>query len=201
MMIEVKTQNSVAVIKLNNGVTNALNLELIIELGNTLKRLKSDPDVSGLVLGSTNDKFFSIGFDIPKLIDLSRKDFQTFYRSFNQTCLNLYTIPKPTLASITGHAVAGGCIITLCCDYRFIAEGRKLMGLNEIKLGVPVPYLADCITRTLLGEKTARDVMETGEFYSTEKLMQTGMVDEVIPTEELEKEGESFTFYLVLIMV
>jgi enoyl-CoA hydratase/carnithine racemase len=86
---------------------------------------------------------------------------------------------------MTGHAIAGGCILALCCDYRFIAEGRKLMGLNEIKLGVPVPYLADCVLRHVVGARHAREIVETGEFYGPDKLLQMGVVDQVMPLEQV----------------
>jgi enoyl-CoA hydratase/carnithine racemase len=141
--------------------------------------------VRSLVLGSSNDKFFSIGFDIPQLFDLHREDFRFFYRAFNRMCLDLYTLPKPTVAAITGHAIAGGCILALCCDYRFIAQGRKLMGLNEIKLGVPVPYVADCVLRHLVGVRNGRDMMDTGEFYAPEQLLHVGVVDRVWPLEQV----------------
>ena len=74
--------------------------------------------------------------------------------------------------------------MALCCDYRFIAEGRKLMGLNEVKLGVPVPYLGDCILRHLVGARHARDIMDTGDFYHPEVLLQMGMVDQALPLEK-----------------
>ena len=97
----------------------------------------------------------------------------------------LFTFPKPTAAAISGHAIAGGCILTLCCDYRYIAEGRKLMGLNEIKLGVPVPYVADCILRSLVGFRHAREIMESGDFYQPETSFQKGLVDAVLPLENV----------------
>ena len=104
---------------------------------------------------------------------------------FNQVCMELYTMPKPTVAAVTGHAIAGGCILALCCDYRFAAEGRKLMGLNEIRLGVPVPYLADCVLRQIVGARNAREIMETGEFYLPEQSLQIGMIDRVLPLEKV----------------
>ena len=75
--------------------------------------------------------------------------------------------------------------MALCCDYRFMAQGRKLIGLNEIKLGVPVPYLADCILRQLVSVRNARDIMDMGEFYLPEQALELGMVDQVLPLEQL----------------
>jgi enoyl-CoA hydratase/carnithine racemase len=188
-MITIDYQDKVMIVNLNRGVINALNLELVNRLSEVLGKARNDPDVHGLVLGSSNEKFFCIGFDIPGLYALDREDFTCFYRAFNNMCLELYTLPKPTTAAITGHATAGGCILALCCDYRLIAEGKKLMGLNEIKLGVPIPYLADCILRSLVGVRYARDIMESGDFYRPEQSLQMGMVDQVLPLEQVRSQA------------
>jgi enoyl-CoA hydratase/carnithine racemase len=184
-MIEITRHETVTVIKLARGVTNALNLELVQEIAEAFRNLRDDPAVLGLVLTGSNDKFFSIGFDIPHLFDSSSKDLTAFYRAYNRACLDLFTLPKPTVAAIGGHAIAGGCILALCCDYRLIADGRKLMGLNEVKLGVPVPYPAHCILRSLVGARRARDIMEIGEFYEPQELLEMGVVDGVLPLEEV----------------
>lgn len=187
--ITIEHQNQVAIIKLNGGVTNAINGELVLALDSVLQRLAADHDVRGLVLTSANNKFFSIGLDIPQLITLDEKDFRSFYQAYNQLCLRLLTISKPLLAAITGHAIAGGCILGLVCDYRFIAEGRKLIGLNEIKLGVPVPYVADCMLRQLVGYRNARDMMNSGGFLEPDEALKLGLVDRIVPLEDLVSQS------------
>jgi enoyl-CoA hydratase/carnithine racemase len=176
--------NGVAILRLSHGVTNALDIGLVEELSLTLKTIRNDSS-QGLVITGENDKFFSIGFDIPSLLTLSREDFSSFYRGYNRLCLELFTLPKPCLAGINGHAIAGGCILALACDYRFIAEGRKLIGLNEVKLGVPVPYIADRIVHALLGGRYAREVLEIGDFYLSEQAFEIGLVDEIFHPDEL----------------
>jgi enoyl-CoA hydratase/carnithine racemase len=188
-LIHRQYHDGVTLLQLNRAVTNALNLQLVRELSENLKRARDDPKVRGLVLGSTNDKFFSIGFDIPELFELAKDDFVPFFQTFNRLCLDLYTWPKPTIAAITGHAIAGGCILALCCDYRLIAQGRKLMGLNEIQLGVPVPYVADRILEQLVGAQNAREITYTGKFYSPEALLPMGMIDQVLPLEQVLQQA------------
>lgn len=187
--IQIEYYDNIATVKLNREVTNAINREMVNECSNILNDLKDNPNVNGVVLTSSNEKFFSIGFDIPQLFEMSKEEFGEFYHSFNQLCLQLYTLPKPTIAAITGHAIAGGCILTLCCDYRFIADGRKLMGLNEIKLGVPVPYPADRILKELVGFRKARDLLDAGDFYESEQLLQMGLVDSVLPINQVLNES------------
>jgi enoyl-CoA hydratase/carnithine racemase len=180
-MISIQKKEGVALLRLARGVTNAFNLELVSAISDALHQVREDPAIRGLVLGSEQDKFFSIGFDIPELFRLARPEFETFYSRFNRLCLDLLTLPKPTIAAITGHAIAGGCVLVLCCDHRFIADGRKLIGLNELKLGVPVPFIADCILRQLVGVHDAQEVEEGGEFLPPKRAQDMGLVDKVLP--------------------
>jgi len=184
-LIERELRKNVTILKMNRGVTNAINLRLLTELSEYIEISTNDKEVAGIVLTSTNDKFFSIGFDIPELIKLTKKDFRAFYTMFNQICMDMYAFSKPQVAAITGHAVAGGCILALCCDYRFIAEGKRLMGLNEIRLGVPLPYPADRILRQLVDDHAARTILDTGDFFPPEQTLKMGLVDEVMPLERV----------------
>jgi len=184
-MISLEYHKKVAIVKLQRSITNPINLKLVTELMSVLQKVWNDSKIGSMILSSANDKFFSIGFNIPELIELDRKDFRHFYRLFNKLCIALYTLPLPVIASLTGHAVAGGCILALCCDYRFIAEGRKLMGLNEIKLGVSIPYPSYCILLDLAGTRYTREIVELGEFYEPEDSFKMGIIDKVLPHDEL----------------
>jgi enoyl-CoA hydratase/carnithine racemase len=188
-MIQVKQEQNIILAKLDRGITNAINLELINTLNDLIKKVKQNSEINGLVLSSVNEKFFSIGFDIPELFKLEKKDFSIFYKAFNRLCIELYTLPKPLIAALCGHAVAGGCIIALCCDYRYIASGRTKMGLNEIKLGVPIPYPVDCILRQVVGFRSAREITDSGDFYEADTLLRMGMVDEVLPQGKVQTQA------------
>jgi enoyl-CoA hydratase/carnithine racemase len=179
-MVRVERDKGVAVVRLDRGVINPINLEMVRKLAETLEALRADAGVTGVVLASASRKFFSMGFDLPELLELDRAGMAEFFGAFNEACVSLYTLAKPTIAAIENHAVAGGCILALCCDYRYIAEGRNLMGLNEIKLGVPVPYLAQCILQQVAGGRAAREVAYGGELHEPEELLKMGLVDRVL---------------------
>ena len=183
--IKIEKKDNIAILKLDRGVTSPINLDLVSELRTILKKEKENTDTKSVILTSNNEKFFSIGFSLPELIKLDKNQLREFYQNYNKLSIELYTFPKPTIAVMMGHAIAGGCILALCCDYRIIADGRKLMGLNEVKLGLPVPYPGDCILRSLVNSRIARNVMEIGEFYPSDELLKMGMVDEVYSIEEI----------------
>jgi enoyl-CoA hydratase/carnithine racemase len=184
--VTLEARDAITFLRLNNGVTNAISPELVDDLTDAVKRINSE--FKGMVLAG-GGKFFCIGLDLPTLLLLDRPDMTEFYRRFNQAVLDLYTLPIPTACAIDGHATAGGAIIALSSDFRFISSGRKFMGFNEVKIGVPVPYLADLILRQVTGDRYATELMFTGEFVEPQQALKIGLIDDVFSAEDLEEKA------------
>lgn len=182
----IEEQGDVAVVRMTNGVTNAINPELIEDLTIALETVQKD--FRGMVLAG-NTKFFVIGFDVPTLLKLDRSGMADFFHRFNQVTLDLYTLPLPTACAVAGHAIGGGNILALTGDYRFMADGKKRIGLNEVQLGVPVPYLADLILRQIVGDRTATEMLYTGAMMPAAAALEVGLVDETAPEEDLEQKA------------
>lgn len=183
--ITLENQEKIHVIRINNGVTNAISPDMIDDLDAALTTAKEK--AAGLALFG-GEKFFSMGFDLPTLMGLDRNELETFYHRFNQVILTLFTLPMPTCCAIVGHAVAGGTILALGCDYRMAAAEKKL-GLNEIKLGLPVPYLADLILRHTIGHRAATELTYGGNFVTAAEARQMGLVDDMYPQPDLEQKA------------
>ena len=181
--LALEDHENVAIVRLANGVTNAISPELVEELALALQEVQGR--FRGMVLAGGN-KFFSIGLDLPALLKLSRKDMAAFWVRFEDTVLALYTLPIPTAAAIAGHAPAAGTILALACDFRMIASGKKLMGLNEIKIGLPVPFLADLMLRQVVGDRAATEIEYTGELLMPEKAQAFALADAIFPEEDVE---------------
>ncbi|MGA9236658.1 MAG: enoyl-CoA hydratase/isomerase family protein [Desulfobacterales bacterium] len=181
--VTVESHGKVALLRLTNGVTNAIGPALVADFSTALSLIAAD--FSGCVLAG-GTKFFSIGLDLPALIQLNRREMSRFWDALDQAVLDLYCLPLPTAAAITGHATAGGTILALSADYRLIAAGRKLMGLNEINIGVPVPFLAALMLRQIVGDRTARDLQYKGDLILPEMARSIGLVDDIGPEEKIE---------------
>jgi enoyl-CoA hydratase/carnithine racemase len=180
----IKEHGEIALVRLNNGVTNALDLKLVSEMAQALAFVKER--FKGMVLAG-GEKFFSMGFDIPSLLEAGQAEMTSFFNDINQVWLDLYTLPVPTAAAIKAHAIAGGTIFVTMCDWRVATEGRTLFGLNEIKLGVPVPYLSDLVLRQITGERAADEMVFTGEFIDSDGAQKIGMVDQVAAKDQVEE--------------
>lgn len=181
--VTVESHGKVALLRLTNRVTNAIGPELVADISTALSHIATD--FRGCILAG-GTKFFSIGLDLPALVQLDHREMSHFWDAFDQAVLDLYCLPLPTAAAIAGHATAGGTILALSADYRLIAAGRKLMGLNESNIGVPVPFLAALMLRRIVGDRTARDLQYKGELILPEMARSIGLVDDIGPQEKIE---------------
>jgi enoyl-CoA hydratase/carnithine racemase len=184
--VTVDNHGNVALLRLTSGVTNAIGPSMIADLSSALRRIRAE--YSGCVLAG-GTKFFSIGLNLPELIGFDHERMSRFWDAFDQAVLDLYTLPIPAAAAISGHAVAGGTILAMSVDYRLIAPGRNFMGLNEINIGLPVPYLADLMLRQVVGDRVATDICYKGEMVPPEEAMAAGLVDEITTEEKIEERS------------
>jgi enoyl-CoA hydratase/carnithine racemase len=178
--IQSEIHKNIAVLTLNNGTTNSITPSLVRDLSETLDEIRNE--VKGIVLCG-GAKYFSIGLDLPSLIKYDRAEMSDFWYKFNHLILVLYTVSLPTVCALSGHAVAGGNILALTCDYRFASTDTKKIGLNEIKLGVPIPYLADMLLRQIISDRSATKMLYSGDFMSFSEAKEIGLVDEIYSTE------------------
>ncbi|MBU2646103.1 enoyl-CoA hydratase/isomerase family protein [bacterium] len=176
-LVKIEKRGDVAILTLSSGVTNPVGSDLVNDLSGALAEIK---DAQGMVLAG-GEKFFSIGLNLPELVQLDRAGMADFWKRFIQVAFDLYTLPMATAAAIAGHAPAAGSVFAMACDYRFAGEGKKLLGFNEIKLGIPVPYISDLMLRQITGDRTASEILYLGEFLVPEKALAVGMIDGMVP--------------------
>ncbi len=197
-LISTEIINQITVIKLTGSITNPIDLDTTRELLNSLSALSASTETKGLILTSGNNKFFSIGFDIPQLLELDRNGFSEFYDKFNELCLALFSLPMLTLSSIPGHCIGAGCILAACTDFRFIARGSTKTGVTATKFGLPVPYLADKIIHNLLGDDHAEELLSTGELYDINWSQAVGYIDKVKSQETLLADAQAFLEFQII---
>ena len=181
--VEVQLHGGIATVVLERGKVNALNPVVVEELSATFSALQSDAAASAVVL-TGRGKFFSFGFDIPEFLSYTRDEFTTFLTRFTTLYRNLFIYPKPLVAALNGHAIAGGCMIALACDRAIIAQGSAKVSLNEIAFGSSVFAGSTEMLQFRTGSR-ASDVVYSGAMHSPEEAQKIGLVAEVVAPEAL----------------
>jgi len=170
--------DGVATLCMSRGKVNALNPEMVGELRSTFDRLERAADVRAVVLTGTG-AFFSFGFDVPEFLPYERARFEAYLQQFTGLYAQLYECPKPLVAALNGHAVAGGCMIAIACDHRVMADGKAKIGLNEVTFRASLFAGSLEILRALVGQRHAERIALSGELFTASDAARIGLVDEV----------------------
>jgi enoyl-CoA hydratase/carnithine racemase len=182
--LSITHHDSIAVVTFSRGKVNAINGEVVAEFDSLLDQLESDSKTEGVVL-TGQGAFFSFGFDVPELYDYTPDDFTKFLESFCALSKKLFLFPKPVVAAVNGHAVAGGCILALSCDCRIMAEGKAKMALNEVTFGSSLFASAVEMLRHTVGGPNAEEIVLTGQMYDAASSRRMNLVNGIVPPDDL----------------
>lgn len=178
-MIERKDTDGVRVLRLAHGKVSAMD----VELGEAvLRELQdaADPSVAAVVITGTGSTF-SAGVDLFRVINDGPEYGRRFLPVLDAFLRETLTFPKPIVAAVNGHAIAGGCILAAACDHRIMVEGTGRIGIPELAVGVPFPALPLQIMAARLADGPLRDLVFTGRTVMVDEARSIGLVDEKCP--------------------
>jgi enoyl-CoA hydratase len=177
-VITVEERGAVSVVRIENGPVNVLGLDTLRELAATLDGLIEAPAV--VLTGA--GRAFSAGVDLKLLLDGGESYTREFLLALGGVFRTVFDHPRPLVAAVNGHAIAGGCVIAAGCDYRFMSAGT--IGVAELLVGVPFPATALEAIRFVAGHRTAALVL-TGKALRPADALAVGLVDEVVEPDAL----------------
>lgn len=178
-VIERKDAAGIRTLKLSHGKVSAMDIELGEALIAEIKAA-ADPSVRAVIVTGTGSSF-SAGVDLYRLIDEGAAYARRFVPVLDEFLLATLTFPKPVVAAINGHAIAGGCILAAACDHRIMMEGTGRIGIPELAVGVPFPALPLQIMAARLGDSALRDLVFTGRTVMIDEAKALGLIDEKCP--------------------
>jgi enoyl-CoA hydratase len=166
-----------------NRPANAINEDLLADLC-IQPTAAQDDAVRAMVLTGAG-KFFGAGFDFsaPPRDAAATVHMNTLYRDAH---LALLSFRKPTIAMVNGHAIAGGLVMVLACDYRLGLDADYRVGLNEIAVGASFPKAAFEIVRMRLAHARASELLLGAALYPAGQALRLGLVDELFPANKFE---------------
>jgi enoyl-CoA hydratase len=169
---------------------NALNHEVIRELGEAVARVTDDETIRGVILTGAGPKAFVAGADIGELSSCSGLEAQTLSQTGSGVFRRLERCPKPVLAAVNGFALGGGCELAMACHLRVASETAKF-GQPEVKLGITPGYGGTVRLPRLVGRGRALELLLSGAMIDAQEALRIGLVNRVVPAERLLAESEA----------
>ncbi len=187
--IKVNIKDKIAVLQLDRGRSNAINSEMVAELHQMVLNIEKDDNIAGLII-TGKEGFFSAGLDLIELYQYDEGKIRQFWKDFLNLVTAMVSFRKPMIAAISGHSPAGGCVLALCSDYRIMAEGKYIIGLNEVPVGIIVPQSIFHLYSFWLGQATAYRFMLEGKLLQTDEALASGLIDELVKPESILHAAE-----------
>ena len=183
--VRVERDGRAVVLRLDKARGNAIDEPLVLALANAAAELARDDSVRGVLLASSHPKLFCPGLDLVALAEYDRPAMERFMASFAVTVWALYGLAKPVVAAVSGAAVAGGCILALTADHRVLRRGAPI-GLNEVKVGVPLPWTVTRLLRASVPPHSLGRIALLGRNFEGDEAVAAGLAHELADAEGFE---------------
>jgi enoyl-CoA hydratase len=165
---------------LDRPPANAITVEVLGELVNALEQLAVQPPRAIVLAG--REGFFSAGVDLKAVPGYGPGEQRQMVEGINRMAIAAYGMPCPVVGAVTGHAIAGGLVLALCCDVRIASKAGRY-GLTEVKVGVPYPQAAIITVRAELPPHAARRLALGNALTDAQECVSLGVFDEAVSSE------------------
>jgi enoyl-CoA hydratase len=189
MAITSSTIDGTLLISVDRPPVNALDLETITELEHVFSAAASEAPANGVVL-TGGAQVFSAGVDTRAFSAYSRDQRHEMVRAITRMLARLLAITKPVVAAVNGHALGGGFVLVLACDYRIAADVKAArLGMTEAQAGIPFPAGALEVIQNELAPELLRRLTLTSAVLNPHELLQARVVDELCAIEQLRSRS------------
>jgi enoyl-CoA hydratase len=181
-MLERTLDDGILTLRLAHGKVSALDVELLEAL---LRELgAAGDDVRAVILTGTGSAF-SAGVDLIRLTREGEPYVRRFLPLLGSLLRRVFDFPKPVVAAVNGHAIAGGCVLALAADVRLMADGAGRIGLPELLVGVPFPAAVMEMVRFAVPPDKVQALIYTGRTVQAQEALAAGLIDEVVAPDRL----------------
>jgi enoyl-CoA hydratase len=186
-MFDVTHRGRVAVLQMTHGKANAMDLEFCRELTAQVHACAQSP--AGALVITGQGKMFSAGVDLSRLLAGGAAYVRQFVPAMNHAFETLFEFAKPLVVAVNGHAIAGGCVMACCADYRIMAREPGRIGIPELLVGVPFPVVPLEIVRFATPPQHLQALIYRGLTLAADEAMRYGLVDAVVDPERTLDEA------------
>jgi len=188
--LKVTYKEHYAIVEMNRGKVNAINFEMVQDLRDIFYKLEENKEVKGVIL-TGQPHYFSAGLDLIELFEYDQDQIKDFFVSFGALYLELVQFKKPFISAITGHSPAGGTVLAVTSDNRYMAEGDTyVIGLNEVAVNIQISQNLTEIYAFWMGDGLSSRYILEGKLLNGNEAVASGLVDELVPLENVLEHAE-----------
>ena len=180
-MIHRENHDGIAVLRIEHGKANTLDLELC----NALVEAFEDAGEARAVVLTGTGRIFSAGVDLFRVLEGGTSYIDAFVPAMCRAFERIFVHPAPVVAAANGHAIAGGCLLVAASDQRLMVQGSARIGIPELQVGVPFPPIALEIMRFATPPQHFQSIVCRAETYEPAAALGLGLLDEVVEIGEL----------------
>jgi enoyl-CoA hydratase len=177
-MIELSSQDGVAILRMADGKANTMSIDFCEAMTQRFEEVRISSARAVVITGS--GRIFSAGVDLLRLLEGGRPYIRKFLPALSTMLETVFSHPKPVVAAINGHAVAGGCVLACAADRRLMAREAGGIGVTELLVGVPFPAIAMEIMRHATAPQYFEDTIFGAETFPPPDAVARGLVDELV---------------------
>jgi enoyl-CoA hydratase len=175
--------DTLAVVRMDDGKVNAMAMPFFDGLNAALDRAERDKPGAVVITGRAGA--FSAGLNLKVLPTLPPDELKATLTTFGRTLLRVFTFPIPTVAAVSGHAIAGGAFLMMACDLRYVAEGAWKTHANEVAIGLVLPTWAIVIAEQAIPPRYHTEALLHARPYLPEEALERQIIHGVAPAERL----------------
>ena len=193
-LLNLEIEDHLAWLRLNQPPLHELTPELIDELSAAHRWLATNDDVWAVILGASGEKFFCNGLSPEAMLACDAAGREAIFDKLFAMMREMYAFPKIELAAINGHAMAGGAVLAILCDFRFMAgaDSKARIGFSEVPVGLTMPAFLLEIIEGVVGPQHLVQIAMLGRAFRASEALAMGLVDETPPLAELETRAETY---------
>ncbi|MEM4394561.1 MAG: enoyl-CoA hydratase-related protein [Candidatus Nitrosocaldaceae archaeon] len=189
--IKLDREEGIAIVTINRPEKlNAMNIDLIKELGNTIEQLDNDDSVKCVIITGAGEKAFSAGADIEYMSKITPLEAEQYALTGHATMNKIEELSKPVIAAVNGYALGGGCELSLACDIR-IGSKNAVLGQPEVTIGIPPGWGGTQRLMRIVGIAKAKELVFTGKRINAEEAYNIGLLNKVVELSELMNEAKN----------
>jgi enoyl-CoA hydratase len=186
-VIDVEQRDHLCIFHMRHGKANALDTEFCQGLTARLEEHRHSAAQALILTG--HGQIFSAGVDLLRVLDGGPSYLTTFLPALCTVFETLFCFPKPVIAAINGHAIAGGCVLAGAADYRLMAGQSGRIGVPELLVGVPFPTIALEIMRSITAPRQFSAVLYSGATFDPAQSLERGLVDALVASDALMEQA------------